>query len=458
LSGDGESARRDVSPGRSSWLAALGALATISSCTLFNPLGYLQSSRQDGGASCTASPDATHLSGIVALSAHGSHTCAIQSGGAVYCWGSNEEGETGEDTSLDDDRTPIPFRVQLPSDLAATALATGDEHSCALLSNHSVYCWGLGAYGQIGPTAPYSVFSEQPTPQRMTESEGGPPFVAGDVVTAGADFSCAIDGNGDVACWGFDDFGEVGVDPNDSGGETNTPGSVAGTTGAELITAGAHHACAALSDAGVCWGSDTANALGTKVATECGASSCTWVSAVVSTPDTVVWPAISLSAGDQHTCLVDRSSAVYCWGDYSAGQTGDTLFDDIGTAPDAPHRLLGAGATTLTATAVAAGGRTTCLLTSSGDVQCFGANLDGQLGLPPDTADDAGNAPPHTSPEAIAGLADATAIAVGGDHVCAIASCGQVYCWGANDSGQLGNATTSDTPSLVPVEVSAPHP
>ena len=194
------------------------------------------------------------------------------------------------------------------------------------------------------------------------------------------------------------------------------------------LAAGSTHACLRRLDGTVaCWGRNDDGQLGDGTRTPHAIAG-----AVAGLDD-----AISIAAGDRHTCAVRMGGSVVCWGADEAGQLGD-----------------GGGARRLTPTpvagvtgarAVAAGDDFSCVLRSNGGVICWGADGAGQLG------DGAAGATPQP-PMPVAGLPpDVRSIAARGRHACALDDADKVWCWGANDKGQLGDGTTIDRPAPVSV-------
>jgi alpha-tubulin suppressor-like RCC1 family protein len=144
----------------------------------------------------------------------------------------------------------------------------------------------------------------------------------------------------------------------------------------------------------------------------------------------------SLTAGGAHTCAIDDSGEVWCWGRGDEGQLGDGLGIEHATPTGV---ALNSGAA---AEAITAGAAHTCVL-AGGRVLCWGRNADGQLGAPLPA--------PLLAPRLVSRLAEARAVAAGARHTCAIGADATVSCWGANESGQLGNGTFD--PSNIPVPV-----
>ena len=132
------------------------------------------------------------------------HTCAILDNGRVSCWGKGNDGRLGNGggSNAPDKNTPT-LTNSLGSGRTAVAIASGYYHTCALLDNGLVSCWGLGLDGQLGRGAVWG--GGTPT---LTHSLGtGRTAVA---LSSGDEHTCAILDNADVSCWGLGDFGRLG--------------------------------------------------------------------------------------------------------------------------------------------------------------------------------------------------------------------------------------------------------
>ena len=187
------------------------------------------------------------------IAAGDSHTCGILTTGAVHCWGGGYYGQLGYGTNhnVGDHETPASAG-DVPLGGSAVAIAAGREHTCAVTSTGAVRCWGYGYYGQLGYGNTTTIGDDE-TPA----SAGNVPLSATAVaITAGWYHTCALLSTGDVRCWGYGYYGQLGYGNLHSIGDDETPASnVPLGAKATAITAGAAHTCALLTTGGVrCWG------------------------------------------------------------------------------------------------------------------------------------------------------------------------------------------------------------
>lgn len=242
---------------------------------------------------------------------------------------------------------------------------------------------------------------------------------------AGDRHTCAIAANNTVRCWGDNSFGQCGSAAGTDSIESPTPATLpAGTL--LHIASGGFHSCAAMTSGDIaCWGrnDDGQLALGKKSKTE-----------LPQTQTNLGTGIRSLSAGLGHTCAVDKAGKAWCWGDNSYGQLGDG-----GTASKDLPVAVGGG---LAWKEVAAGKYFTCGRDDKGAILCWGENAKGQLGGTPGE---------QHAPVQVKGLpGPASALAVGAQHACAVlVNDGSVWCWGANEDGQLGFGDLSGKLSAV---------
>ncbi|MGA8539971.1 MAG: hypothetical protein WB566_10755 [Terriglobales bacterium] len=384
----------------------------------------------------------SNLSGAAGIAAGGYHTCALLANGTVQCWGVNDVGELGNDNlAVTQSSTPLTVIGNVVPGAGVKHLASGDSHTCALISDGTVQCWGYNGAGQLGNGS----LNSSSTPVAVAGLSG--PAIA---IATGYQHSCALLAGGTMQCWGGDPNGELGN--GTSGTDSTTPVTVqavggGGTlTGVTAIAAGLFHTCALLENGSVaCWGYNLAGELGNG-----GVSSSTVP--VAATALNGLGPVKAIAAGGYHTCVLLPDGQVYCLGDDDVGQLGNYA---TGVGPFLTPQVVnlqpfnGVGTSTITATAITAASDVTCALIADGSAQCWGYNFYGQLG-------DNSYAPFSDVPAVVSGLSGATGISAGGlaasDHTCAVLATGAADCWGDNAIYELGN--NSENNSNVPVTVS----
>ncbi len=191
------------------------------------------------------------LGPVADLIGGGYHNCALIGDGTAKCWGRNDRGQVGNGTSVG----PITQPQQVSGLTTAAALSLGTYHSCALLQNGTVQCWGQGDFGQIG--VPGAAFSATPA----TVAGIGPAVG----IYTGFMHTCAALADGTVWCWGRNDFGQLGDGTTVS---TATPVQARGIANPRMLALGIGHTCALLQDLSVrCWGEGDLGEFGTGTAT-----------------------------------------------------------------------------------------------------------------------------------------------------------------------------------------------
>ena len=232
----------------------------------------------------------------VAIAAGAYHSCALLSTGGVRCWGYNAYGQLGDGTTTNR-TTPVnvPGIVDLLAGRKAVAVAVGDYHSCALLNNGTVRCWGSNSHGQRG-----------------TKLDTSLPLIG--AITAGGTHTCARAGatSGALYCWGGNSYGQLG---DGTTANRTQPIQVSGLgSGVSSVSAGTHHTCATLTSGVVrCWGYNGYGAIGDGTYTD------------RLTPVTL-WSLSGgrvISGGGYHTCIVLAGGGVRCWGRNNSSQIGD---------------------------------------------------------------------------------------------------------------------------------------
>jgi len=373
-----------------------------------------------------------------------SHTCALDSDGLAYCWGNGASGRLGNNSTLN---SSVPVAVNTAGVLAGKVLSqisVGREYTCALDSDGLAYCWGYGASGRLGNNST----SNSSVPVAVNTAG----VLAGKVlsqISAGYSHTCALDTLGLAYCWGQGGSGQLGY--NSSIGSSvpvavYTSGVLSGKTLSQ-ISAGYNYTCA-LDSSGkaYCWGLGSGGYLGNN-----STASYSWPVAVntsgVLAGRTLIW----ISSGIGHTCVLDTDGQAYCWGVNNYSQLGNNLtsYSLVPVAVDTSGALTGK-----TLSQISAGHYYTCAIDSIGQAYCWGLNASGQFGN-----DSTSNSSEPVIVDMSGILVDKTLrristsngiLPTDNNHsTCALDTAGQVYCWGDNSQGRLGNNSTAN--SLTPV-------
>ena len=383
-------------------------------CTVTNGSGGV-SNANISNVSVSCAPLVTASTPIIATSNYNS--CAVNSAGALQCWGFNGWGVLGNGSLVS---SSIPQAVP-GMNSGVTAVGLGDDHACAVIAG-AVKCWGYNGYGQLGNGTSGNSTSTT-TPVAVTGLSSGVKDVVG-----GHFHSCALTNAGAVLCWGRNDFGQLGIG---STANVSVPTAVVGlSSGVTAISANGENSCALVGGAVQCWGSSDSGQLGNGTS---GAGVFSNVPVVVTGLSNMT----AVASGYFHSCALSNSGGVLCWGKNTTGQLGNA------TNTDSPVPVAVTGLSSGVAM-ISAGAYDTCALTNTGAEQCWGYNGWGELG--------SYSANPTNTPLAVSGLnSGVIAISNRGQHSCALTSTGAMQCWGQNGQGQLGNGTTYIT--KVPVAV-----
>jgi alpha-tubulin suppressor-like RCC1 family protein len=307
---------------------------------------------------------------FTSITAGGVHTCALDAQGRAYCWGSDQYGQVarGEDNApfCEEQRAPCirtPLRIGL-SEVAA--ISAGGSHTCAIKRDGSAYCWGYGAYGRLGTGAPLNVYTPTPVAGdiRFRAIEAGGSFSCGldvggraycwgynhlgqlgdgtaesrlepvrvqtdvvfEAVTVGVATACGLTDDGTAHCWGANIDGELGtvgmVDRCDTYDCVTTPVVVTGGYRFTGISAGSNHICGTTADGGLCWGENDSWQLGT------GDQDPRFA------PTPLRRAGLrAASAGYDHTCALDGAGRAYCWGVDWRGRIGQGVERAHATEP-----------------------------------------------------------------------------------------------------------------------------
>ncbi|HMQ26612.1 MAG TPA: hypothetical protein PKA98_11545, partial [Acidimicrobiales bacterium] len=392
------------------------------------------------------------------VTAGGEHTCVIL-GGTVRCWGDGRFGQLGTGATSDRGDGPLEMGAFLtPPPLGAgrtaTAISAGWLHTCALLDNGTVKCWGYNGSGGLGlgdeddrGDGPGEMGDDLPAVNLGTGRTAT-------AISAGSEHTCALLDNATVKCWGWNAFGQLGLgdtlDRGDGPGEMGNalPAVSLGTDRtATAISAGLEHTCALLDNATVkCWGNNVDGVLGLGDEVDRGGAAGQMGDDLPPVSLGAARTTTAVSTGWRHTCALLDNATVKCWGDNQTGQLGQGDTDDRGDdagemGGTLPAVNLGSGRT---ATAITTGRNHTCVRLDTANVKCWGDNQEGQLGLG-DTAnrgDGAGEMGGFLPPSAVGTGRSALAVTAGNDHVCVVLDNATLKCWGDNTSGRLGYEDT----------------
>jgi uncharacterized repeat protein (TIGR01451 family) len=363
------------------------------------------------------------------------HSCAILADRSLRCWGGGLAGRLGYGSQANVLTAGALGAVNLGSGRTPRAISAGPFHTCAILDDASVRCWGFGENGRLGNGGTANVLAAAaPTPVDL-----GPGRTA-KAITTGFSHTCAILDTGAVRCWGNGNTGRLGYGNSQSIGDNEPPSAVgpvdigAGRT-AVAISAGNYHTCVIRDDASLlCWGYGFYGQLGYSGNADVGDDE---TPGSVGPVDLGGHRVRAVSGGAGHTCAILDDGSGRCWGFGPNGRLGYGSTANVPSALVAPPINLGAGRT---ATAIAAGDAHTCAILDDESLRCWGSGANGRLGY--DNTDsignDSGETPASVPPVDLGNGRSARAVAVGFSHTCALLDNGTLRCWGFGGTGRLG--------------------
>ncbi len=373
------------------------------------------------------------------------HGCGIENDGSLWCWGDGLSGRVG-DGGLDQ----FPFasncrleRVELEPLGDWAQVSSGEDHTCAVRQDGTLWCWGNNEAGQVGDGAVGSLYNRLVPVQVGLDADWLEVF-------AGVSHSCGRRRDQTLWCWGEGSAVGDGVDAAIS----SKPVMVAGPQAWQALPRGlaSMHTCAVDTEAAVwCWGESFFGALGP------GAESESLAPVPVELPE----PAAVVAVGSEVSCAVLEGGAVWCWGRNRDGELGLPLDVEQSEVPVEPHPGL-------LAQDVRIGAGTVCVTDEAQRVTCWGRNRSGEVGDHTSGADNTPRTEPAVVGESAAGDAvdDWRTLAVGDSHTCGIRTDDSLWCWGARGWGQLGNiddlqgclvSNPSECHFTTPVAVSGDH-
>jgi alpha-tubulin suppressor-like RCC1 family protein len=352
-----------------------------------------------------------------------SHSCALLEDGRVRCWGEGWNGMLGDgDTSIHAVASP----KLIENLFHVKQIDLGHSHSCALMEDGRVQCWGDGWAGKLGDG------------DTSFHSSGIPKFVGGlsnvsqiDLNGAGA---CALLANGRVQCWGYSFAGVLG-DKDPSIHHIGTPKLIEDLFSVRQIALGENHACALMNDGRVkCWGGGWAGQLGDGDTTSHHAVTPKLVEGLSNVKQ--------IALKNDFSCALLYDGRVKCWGKGGGGRLGDGDTSEHNVATPLLIENLS------DIKQIALGDSFACALNHGGNVHCWGGGWGGQLGDGRLSSHDVG------VPQLVGELSAVRQIDLGFMHGCALLNDGGVKCWGYGEAGALGDGIVLGhglgVPALIP--------
>lgn len=268
----------------------------------------------------------TPLTGITQLSLGDMHSCALLASGQARCWGQNM-GTIGDGTRTNRKRAVLVQNGTGTGPLTGIVqLAAGSQHTCALLSGHTVRCFGENGQGQIGD----GTTTARLLPKLVKATSGSGSLTDVTQISSRLQTTCARLSTGQLRCWGPNSVGQRGNGTVTLPGQpgpllptvVKAPSGTTAFTGAQSVGVGAFHACARINTAQLrCWGANTDGQAGD------GTRSTTPKKLPVVVRNQFDTQALSnartVVGADQHTCALLTDSTVQCWGANNFGQVGD---------------------------------------------------------------------------------------------------------------------------------------
>ncbi len=360
--------------------------------------------------------------GPVQIDAGAHHACVVLASGPLDCWGEGFYGDLGDGSLLDHALPTQVIGLPLPAG-GVQSVTVGTVTGCAVTSALTAACWGQ----DVGDGSPLATIHPSAVPL--------PGLPASSVSQISAGFgACALTLQGglktSVFCWGDNSNGELG---DKTTTDRTVPVKVKGLSGAVAVTIGGRHACALIRNGGAeCWGANGNGQLGNGTTSESHSPV-----PVTGLPANLA----QIAAGGTHTCALRTDGTVWCWGSGGNGELGN------GSTSDSSTPVMVTGLPSVVQIAVGGnllGGDSTCALTSSGAVFCWGKNANGELGNGTTTNSDV--------PVQVIGLPSAVSVTQTAGTGCAVLVTGQVDCWGDNGVGELGDGVLggmTTTPVMV---------
>lgn len=367
--------------------------------------------------------------------------CGIANNFKAYCWGWNSNGQLGNNSADNEDHT-YPVAVYTTGTQmdgkAIKSISAGSDSTCAIDSDDKAYCWGGNGEGELGNNL-YPTPSYVPSPVTTTGTAmDGKTFLS---ISVGEDHACAVASDHQAYCWGADYDHQLGNIP---GGESHTAvavytgGTLNGKTVKYMSTSSRHTCVIASDDKAYCWGDNGYGGLGNNDDSSSAAPVAVDMSGAIS-GKTIK----SIAVGTYHTCAIASDGQAYCWGWNNYGQLGNNTIPVNSLVP-APIVTAGTPLDGKTILSISASGSSyhTCAIAYDNKVYCWGENSNGAVG---DGTQGVGNNKLLPTAVLTSGALSGKTIKYisaggGNDYTLAIDSDGKAYSWGGDEYGQLGRS------------------
>ena len=395
------------------------AASTLSAIDEISTSSNYICARTGGTASCwgfdpitsTAQPTPTPIAGVDRLKeirVGSSFACGRREDGVVRCWGDNGVGQLGDGTASA--RAAADTDVILPG--PAIEIAAGAAHACARLLSGEVYCWGFGSGGALG----HGLSENSPTPVR---AQG---INQAEELEAGSDHTCVREA-GVLKCWGGNHQAQLGL--GRTGPSVASPvTSTVSWTSLGRVLAGSGNTCSVTAAGAECLGHNQNRKLGVDPVDSIDAAE---PSPVLLPLLLSIGPATEFGLGESVVCGLNADDSVTCLGLGTSGSNG-------AGETSAPRTGVG-----ITPVAISAGGEGTLLRDAAGQV--FGCG--NALRSPPASGEGQWEQwTTATTPTAVSGLTNGSALSAGGRYHCATTTDGKVLCWGQLPPPRFMTAST----------------
>ncbi len=378
---------------------------------------------------------------LMSVYSGGDSNCGVADNGSTYCWGYSGDGQFANNIEGQESAT-YPGSIYTKGSLLnkkVKKISAGQYSMCAVTTDEKLYCWGDGIGGEIGDDE----WNSTNTPS-LVDDHG---YFTGKSITSvgvGNSFACALISDGKVYCWGSNwtgQNGNGGTSPTGSPNPVKMDGVLNGKT-VKSLSVGSTHVCVIASDnLPYCWGENSRGQLGN------GSTTTSLVPvAVNNTIELSGKTIISISTGYRLTCAITSDNLSYCWGDNRYGQIGDNST----TQKTTPTAVYTAGALSgKTVKSISTGWLQTCAIASDNKVYCWGSNTSGELGI--GTYSSPVITPSAVKSDGVLLGKTISQISVGNFHTCVLTSDSMAYCWGSNQRSAI-----SQTRSMINSNIAIP--